>query len=183
MAPFKCSFRSYSKKECGLSGPYKDQEALILLKTCTKDISGHLNGCYKTTSKGVEVEWKLCLLRVGLFGEEGDYFTIYPHQRRKNSGLGGDQAKRANLYPSYTCQLFLTQGREFFFILGEPVFSNATPLYPKISEYVPNNSKVPKKIIMLHMDLHKSEILGKYRHLLIIHGLFVSHIISIYIFF
>ena len=27
-APFKCSFRSYSKKECGLSGPHKDQEAL-----------------------------------------------------------------------------------------------------------------------------------------------------------
>ena len=36
LAPFKCSFRSYSRKECGLSGPYKDQEDLILLKTCTK---------------------------------------------------------------------------------------------------------------------------------------------------
>ena len=56
---------------------------------------------------------------------------------------------------------FLAQRREFF-ILGEPVFSNTTRLYSKISEDVPNNSKVsPKKIIMLHMDLHKSEILGK----------------------
>ena len=56
------------------------------------------------------------------------------------------------------------------FILGEPVFSNTTRLYPKIS--VPNNSEVPKKIIMLHRRFW-----GKYRHLLIIHGLFVSHII------
>ena len=82
----KCSFRSYSKKECGLSGPYKDQEALIPLKTCTKDIAGHPNGCYKTTSKGVEVEWKLCFLRVGLFGEEGDSFAITP-TKEMNSGL------------------------------------------------------------------------------------------------
>ena len=157
-APFKRSFRSYSKKECGLSGPYKDQEVLISLKTCTKDISGHLNGCYKTTSEGVKVEWKLCLLRVGLFGEVGDSFAIHPHQRDE-FGLGWRPSKACK-YPSYTCQLFLAQRRGFF-ILGEPVFSNTTRLYPKISEDVPNNPKVPKKIIMLHMDLHKSEILGK----------------------
>ena len=129
-APFKCSFRSYSKKECGLSGPYKDQEVLISLKTCTKDISGHLNGCYKTTSEGVKVEWELCL--------PGDSFAIYPHQRDE-FGLGWRPSKACK-YPIYTPQLFLAQRRGFF-ILGEPVFSNTTRLYPKISEDVPNNPK------------------------------------------
>ena len=100
-----------------------------------------------------------CLLRVGLFGEGGDSFAIYPHQRDE-FGLGW-RTRKACKYPSYTCQLFLAQRREFF-ILEEPVFSNTTRLYSKISEDVPNNSKVsPKKIIMLHMDLHKSEILRK----------------------
>ena len=113
LAPLKCSFRSYSWKECSLTGPYKDQEALIPLKTCTKDISRHLNGCCKTTSKGVKVEWKLCLLRVGLLGEEGDSFAIYPHQRDE-FGLGWRLSKACK-YPSYTCQLFLTQRHQVFY--------------------------------------------------------------------
>ena len=112
---------------------------------------------------------KLCLLRVGLFGEEGDSFAIYPYQRDE-FGLGWRPSKACK-YPSYTCQPFLTQRREFF-ILVEPVFSNTTRLYTKISEDVPNNSEVPKKIIMFHLRFW-----GMYRHLLIIHGIFVSHVI------
>ena len=34
---------------------------------CLKDVSDHLNGCYKTTCTGVEAEW-----RVGLFDDAGD---------------------------------------------------------------------------------------------------------------
>ena len=112
---------------------------------------------------------EFCLLRVGLFGEGGDSFAIYPHQRDE-FGLGWRTSKACK-YSNYTCQLFLTQRREFF-ILGEPVFSNTTRLYPKISEDVPNNSKLPKKIIMLTWTFINRRFWGKYRHLLIIHGSF-----------
>ena len=50
--------RRHSKKECGVSARYKHQTALL---PCSKDVSDHLNRCYKTTSAGVEVEWQLCL--------------------------------------------------------------------------------------------------------------------------
>ena len=108
MASFECSFRTYSKKECGLSGRYKDQKALAPLKTCAKDISGHLNGCYKTTSEGVDVEWKLCLLRVGLFVEEGDSFTICP-RHRDEFGLGWRPSKACK-YPIHDSKQKPTRG-------------------------------------------------------------------------
>ena len=92
MTSFKCSFRGYSKKECDLSKRYKDNTTLVPLKSCTKDISSHLNSCHKTTSVGVKVEWKLCLLRVGLFDEEGDSFTICP-LHRDEFGLGWRPSK------------------------------------------------------------------------------------------
>lgn len=76
MASFECSFRGHSKKECGISARYKHQTALLPLKTCKKGIFDHLNGCFKTTSRGVEVEWQLCLYRAGLFDKAGDSLTI-----------------------------------------------------------------------------------------------------------
>ena len=87
MTSFECSFRGHSKKECGVSTRYKHQTALLPLKTCSKDVSDHLNGCYKTTSAGVEVEWQLCLSRAGLFEEAGESFTICP-LHRDEFGLG-----------------------------------------------------------------------------------------------
>ena len=57
MTSFECSFRGHSKKECGVSARYKQHTALLALKTCSKDVYAHLNGCYKTTFAGVEVEW------------------------------------------------------------------------------------------------------------------------------
>ena len=83
MASFECLFRTYSRKECGLSGRYKDQKALAPLKTREKDISGHLNGCYKTTSEGVDIcgmetlptkSWIIC--RRGRF-----FYYLPPPQR------------------------------------------------------------------------------------------------------
>ena len=88
-----------------------------------------------------------------------EILLLFTPTKEMNSGLGGDRAKRANIQ-AMPANFFWLIGVSFF-IQGEPVFSNTTRLYPKISEDVPNNSKVPKKIIMLHMDLHKSEILGK----------------------
>ena len=81
MTPFECSFRGYSKKECGVIALYKHHTALLPLKACTKEDFDHLNGCYKTTSAGVEVEWQLCLYRTGLFDEAGDSLTICPLHR------------------------------------------------------------------------------------------------------
>ena len=60
-----------------------------------------------------------------------------------------------------------------------PGFSKITRLaleIPKISEDVANNSEVLKERTMLHTELQKSEICGKYRHLLILYELFVSRI-------
>lgn len=91
-ASFKCSFRCFSNKECDISKRYKHNTVLVPLKSCTKDVSAHLNGCYKTPSSEVEVEWKLCLFRVGLFDEEGDSFTICP-LHRDEYGLGWRPSK------------------------------------------------------------------------------------------
>ena len=74
MTSFECSFRVHSKKECGVSAHYKHQTALL-------PVSDHLNGCYTTTSAGVEVEWQLCLYRASLFDEARDSFTICPLYR------------------------------------------------------------------------------------------------------
>ena len=76
-------------------------------------------------------------------------------------GLGWRPSKACKFKSKLYLPTFSDSRTQVFFILGEAVFSNTTRLYPKISEDVPNNSKVPKKIIMLHMDLHKSELLGK----------------------
>ena len=93
MTSFECSFREYSKKECGVSALYKHQTALLPLKACTKlEVSDHLNGCYKTTSAGVEVEWQLCLYRASLFDEAGDSLTICP-LHRDEFGLGWRPSK------------------------------------------------------------------------------------------
>ena len=92
MASFECSFRVHSKKACGVSGRYKDQTALLPLKTCSKDVLHHLKGCYKTTPAGVEVEWKLCLYRAGLFDEAGESLTICP-LHRDEFGLGWRPSK------------------------------------------------------------------------------------------
>ena len=107
MASFEYSFRSYYRKECGLSGRCKDQKALAPLKTCAKDISGHLNGCKNTTSEGVDAEWKLCLLRVA-FVEEGDSFTICPSHRDK-LGLGWRPTKACK-YPMHDRKQKPTKG-------------------------------------------------------------------------
>ena len=119
------------------------------------------------------MEWKLCLLRVGLFGEEGVFLLLfYPHQRDE-FGLGWRPSKACK-YPSYTCQLFLAQRRGFFY----PGIGSIFEYDMTISEDVPNNPKVPKKIIMLHMDLHKSEIWGlSIITYSLFMDLFVSHII------
>ena len=68
----------------------------------------------------------------------------------------------------YTCQLFLIQRGEIL-SWEFPGFSRMAQLYskmsevfrrlPKISEDIPNNSEVLKKLIMFHTDLQKSEIL------------------------
>ena len=92
MTSFECSFRVHSKKQCGVSARYKHQTALLPLKTCSKDVYDHLNGCYKTTSAGVEVEWQLCLYRAGLFDEAGDSLTICP-LHRDEFGLGWRPSK------------------------------------------------------------------------------------------
>ena len=92
MTYFECSFREYSKKECGVSALYKHQTALLPLKACTKEVFDHLNGCYKTTSAGVEVKWQLCLYRAGLFHEAGDSLTICP-LHRDEFGLGWRPSK------------------------------------------------------------------------------------------
>lgn len=92
MTSFECSFRGHSKKECGVSARYKHQTALLPLKTCKKGVFDHLNGCYKTTSAGVEVEWQLCLYRAGLFDEAGDFLTICP-LHRDEFGLGWRPSK------------------------------------------------------------------------------------------
>ena len=92
MASFQCSFREYSTKKCDVSTRCKNQTEIIPLKNCTKDVSAHLRGSYKTSAAGVEVEWKLCLFRVGLFDEEGDSFTICP-LHRDEFGLGWRPSK------------------------------------------------------------------------------------------
>ena len=38
--------------------------ALLLLKTFSKDVFDHLNGCYKTTSAGVEVKWMFACIEL-----------------------------------------------------------------------------------------------------------------------
>ena len=92
MISFEWSFRGHLKKESGVSVRYKHQTALLPLKTCSKDVYDHLNGCYKTTSAGVEVEWQLCLYRAGLFDEVGDSLTICP-LHRDEFGLGWRPSK------------------------------------------------------------------------------------------
>ena len=47
---------------------------------------------------------------------------------------------------------------------------------PNISEDVPNNFEILKKMIMLHTDLQLAEISGKHRHLLVLHDVFLSRI-------
>lgn len=64
MNSLQCSFIEYSKKECGTSVRYQGQTAVVPLKACTKDVVAHLKGCFKTTTEGAEVEWKLCLCRL-----------------------------------------------------------------------------------------------------------------------
>ena len=54
-------FKCYSSKECGVSRRYSEQTAIVLLKTCPKDVLPHLRGCYKTTAEGVDFEWRLDL--------------------------------------------------------------------------------------------------------------------------
>ena len=58
----------------------------------------------------------------------------------------------------YTCQLFLTQRREIVHPGSAKIFEDDTT----ISEDVLNNSEDLKRMIMLHTDLQKSEISGKY---------------------
>ena len=97
MASFNCSFKGYSKKDCGVSARYKEHTTLVPLNTCTKDVSGHLSGCYKTTAQDIDGEWKLCLLRVGLFHENGDSLTICP-LHRDEFGFGWRPSKACK-YP------------------------------------------------------------------------------------
>lgn len=76
MVFFECFFRVYFKKVCGVFGWYKDQIVFLFLKICLKDVLYYLKGCYKIMFVGVEVEWKFCLYRVGLFDEVGEFFII-----------------------------------------------------------------------------------------------------------
>ena len=46
-------------------------------------------------------------------------------------------------------------------MLGVPGFSKTTRPYPKISDDVPNNSEVLKKMIMPNTDLQKSRDFGE----------------------
>ena len=98
----ECSFKCYSSKECGVSRRYSAQTAIVPLKTCTKDVLPHLRGCYKTTAKGVDFEWRLCLYRAGLFQEDGDCLTICP-LHRDEFGLGWRPSKACK-YPLHDMQ-------------------------------------------------------------------------------
>jgi len=104
----ECSFKVYASKECGAPRRYTGQIAIVPLKTCTKDVSSHLKGCYKTTSEGVDFEWKLCLYRVGLFHDDGDYLTICP-LHRDELGLAWRPSKACR-YPLHDSKQKPTRG-------------------------------------------------------------------------
>lgn len=104
----ECSFKCYSSKECGVSRRYSAQTAIVPLKTCTKDVLPHLRGCYKTTAKGVDFEWRLCLYRAGLFQEDGDCLTICP-LHRDEFGLGWRPSKACK-YPLHDSKQKPTRG-------------------------------------------------------------------------
>ena len=95
-------------KECGVSRRYSVQTAIVPLKTCTKDVLLHLRGCYKTTAKGVDSEWRLCLYRAGLFQEDGDCLTICP-LHRDEFGLGWRPSKACK-YPLHDSKQKPTRG-------------------------------------------------------------------------
>lgn len=101
MASLKCSFGSYSKKNCGISHRYKGQTSLLPLHACQKDVTDHLRGCFSTIVNEL-VEWQLCLLRIGLFEENGDSFTICP-LHRDEFGLGWRPSKICK-HPLHDCK-------------------------------------------------------------------------------
>ena len=100
MASLKCSFGSYSKKDCGISCRYKEHTLLLPLHACKKDVKSYLKSCYSTRVDDI-VEWQLCLLRIGLFEESGDSFTICP-QHRDEFGLGWRPSKMCK-HPLHDC--------------------------------------------------------------------------------
>ena len=100
MASLRCSFGSYSKKDCALSCRYKKQTTLLPIHACNKDVKSHLRGCFSTRVDDI-VEWQLCLLRIGLFEESGDSFTICP-QHRDEFGLGWRPSKICK-HPLHDC--------------------------------------------------------------------------------
>ena len=80
LTSFKYSYRGYSKKKCDVSSDNKDKATtLVPLKNCTEN---------KTTSLGVEMEYKLCLFRIGLFDEEEDYFYTISSLHKDDFGFG-----------------------------------------------------------------------------------------------
>ena len=100
MGDFKCvcSFQQYSKKECNLSARNKSARSIFIVKNCSSSTREHLYGCLKTSREGVEEDGKLCLARVGLFDECGD-FTICPAHRNE-FGLGWRPSKVCK-YPEH----------------------------------------------------------------------------------
>lgn len=85
-----------------MSSRYKSIQSIISLKQCATCTSNHLNGCYKTSTEGVEDEGKLCLARVGLFEECEDQYTICP-EHRSEFGLGRRPSKLCK-YPGHDCR-------------------------------------------------------------------------------
>lgn len=76
-------------------------------------LAGYLDGCYKTTSTGVEAEWKLCLYWVGLI-EEAEYsHTIclllqFPCEMAHDNTLSMVDETHAPIWPQHYHPLSLT---------------------------------------------------------------------------
>lgn len=96
-----CSFSNHSSKSFGSLRGNADI-VFIPLKSCTKNISDHLRGCYKTPQEGLD-EWELCLFRAGIFHQEhADTMTICPIHRNQ-FGLGW-RPSRTCKHPAHTCK-------------------------------------------------------------------------------
>ena len=99
MASLRCSFGSYSKKDCIISSLQEADNAFA--HTCLQqDVKSHLRGCFSTRVDDI-VEWQLCLLCIGLFEESGDSFTICP-RHRDEFGLGWRPSKICK-HPLHDC--------------------------------------------------------------------------------
>ena len=87
----------HPKEECGVSARYKHQTAFLLLKTFSKDVFDHLNGCYKTTSAGVEVEWMFAYIELTCLTRLEIPLPFAPFTEM-SLVLDGDQAKLTSIH-------------------------------------------------------------------------------------